>query len=281
MNIPFTKMHGAGNDFALLDGRNALVDDLGALARSMGDRHLGVGFDQLLVVRNGSAHPFKMEIWNADGSRAEMCGNGIRCFAKWLFDEQDISVGVMNVETEAGVRRLNVSGYENGSFYASVGMGVPDFEPSHIPMNADRARTPTTINVEGHEVTVTGVSMGNPHAVSFQSDIDAFPLSEIGPLVEGHPLFPERVNFEIVHVKKENGHLAARVWERGAGLTLACGTGAAASAAVAIQAGKTPPGDVLVDMPGGSLHVTWWGDGNELILRGPAVTVFDSVWQTA
>lgn len=280
MNIPFTKMHGAGNDFVLLDGRHALADDLTDLARSMADRHLGIGFDQLLVVRNGERHVFKMEIWNGDGSRAEMCGNGIRCFAKWLFDEQEISIGPIDVETEAGVRRLDISGYQDGSFQASVGMGIPDFEPSHIPMKVDHALSPAVINAEGHEVTVTGVSMGNPHAVAFRDDINDFPLSEIGPAVETHPLFPEHVNFEIVHVKGGN-QLSARVWERGAGLTLACGTGAAASAAIAIQAGKIAPGDVVLNMPGGTLHVTWWGQDTELILRGPAVTVFDGVWQTA
>ena len=280
MNIPFTKMHGSGNDFVIFDGRHALAGDLSDLARSMGNRHLGIGFDQLLVVRNGEAHPFKMEIWNGDGSRAEMCGNGIRCFAKWLFDEQEISIGAIDVETESGVRRLDISGYQDGSFQASVGMGIPDFEPSHIPMKVDHALSPATINAEGHEVTVTGVSMGNPHAVAFQDDIDGFPLSVIGPLVEAHSLFPERVNFEIVRVEGTN-ELAVRVWERGAGLTLACGTGAAASVAVAIQTGKIALGDVVLKMPGGTLHVTWWGNDTELILRGPAVTVFDGIWQSS
>ena len=279
MTLPFTKMHGAGNDFVLLDGRADLPSDLGDVARAIGDRHMGVGFDQLLVVRDGQSHPYHMEIWNSDGSLAEMCGNGIRCFAKWLYDQGELSTGPVTVQTAGGPRPIQVGGYVNGSFQAAVGMGVPDFDPANIPMHTNGPGSRTTLNPNGMQLTVTGVSMGNPHAVSFQDSVDEFPLEHIGPLVEHDPAFPERVNFEIVQVLAP-GHLSVRVWERGAGITLACGTGASAAVAAAVLEGRIDPGTVDLDMPGGRLRVDWNGPGHELILRGPAATVFEGAWPT-
>jgi diaminopimelate epimerase len=279
MSHSFTKMHGAGNDFVLLDGRNHLPANVGPLARAMANRQTGVGFDQLLVVRNGATTSYAMEIWNSDGSRAEMCGNGIRCFAKWLFDQGEVSAGPLEVETLGGVRQLQVSGYRNTEFEASVGMGVPDFDPTHIPLDSDDHTNRVTLYPGGIRLDLTGVSMGNPHAVAFRDDLDRFPLSKIGPLVEFDPAFPERINFEIVHVVGPR-NLEARVWERGTGITMACGTGAAAAVAVAIHEGRIDPGSVDLDMPGGTLRVTWSGANEELILRGPAVTVFNGIWPT-
>ena len=280
MNLPFTKMHGAGNDFVLLDGRQDVPADLGDVARAIGDRHMGVGFDQMLVVRPGDAHPYHMEIWNSDGSLAEMCGNGIRCFAKWLFDQRELSTGPVTVETAGGPRRIEIGGYVNGSFQAAVGMGMPDFDPSNIPMLTDGPGSRLTLQPDGMPLTVTGVSMGNPHAVTFHDSVDDFPLEHIGPLVEHNPAFPERVNFEIVQVIGR-GQLRARVWERGAGITLACGTGAAACMAAAVSEGRIDPGTAVLDMPGGRLRVDWDGPGHELILRGPAATVFKGAWPSA
>ncbi len=279
MTLPFTKMHGAGNDFVLLDGRHNLPSDLGDVARAIGDRHMGVGFDQLLVVRDGTSYPYHMEIWNSDGSLAEMCGNGIRCFAKWLYDQGELSTGPVTVQTAGGPRPIQVGGYVNGSFQAAVGMGVPDFDPANIPMHTDGPDSRTTLNPDGLQLTVTGVSMGNPHAVSFQESVDDFPLEHIGSLVEHDQAFPERVNFEIVQVLAP-GHLSVRVWERGAGITLACGTGASAAVAAAVLEGHIDPGTVDLDMPGGRLRVDWNGPGHELILRGPAATVFEGAWPT-
>ena len=279
MSRSFTKMHGAGNDFVLLDGRSHLPTNVGPLAQAMANRRTGVGFDQLLVVRHGDTTPYAMEIWNADGSQAEMCGNGIRCFAKWLFDQGEVSTGPLEVETRGGIRQLQISGYRNAEFEASVGMGVPDFDPAHIPMNSNDRTNRVTLHPAGIRLDLTGVSMGNPHAVAFRDDLDQFPLSEIGPLVEFDPAFPERVNFEIVRVLDPR-HLEARVWERGTGITMACGTGAAAAIAVAIHQGRIDPGSVDLDMPGGTLGVTWLGDNDELILRGPATTVFNGTWPT-
>ena len=158
-------------------------------------------------------------------------------------------------------------------------MGVPSFAPASLPMApGDASPNWPTLHVNGHEIEVTGVSVGNPHAVAFiDDDVDTFPLATIGPLVEHHPTFPERTNFEIVDVTAP-GELRVRVWERGAGLTLACGTGAAATAAAAIAAGRVAPGNVALDMPGGRLHVTWAGDGNEVTMQGPAATVFTGEW---
>ncbi len=280
MNLPFTKLHGAGNDFVLLDGRGGLASDLSDLARAIGDRRTGVGFDQLLVVRGGRAHDYGMEIWNADGSQAEMCGNGIRCFAKWLFDRGEIGTGPIQIETLGGPRRVEVAGYRRAAFAAAVGMGAPDFDPATLPMRSDGPDARATLRPDGMTLEVTGVSMGNPHAVAFVDDVQAFPLERVGPLVEHDAAFPERVNFEIARIAGP-GHLHARVWERGAGITLACGTGAAAAAAAAVRTGRLPPGDIALDMPGGRLHVTWHGPHHELILRGPAVTVFEGVWPQA
>ncbi len=277
MSLSFTKMHGAGNDFVLLDGRDGVPAELDEIACAIGDRHMGVGFDQLLVVRPGASHPYHMEIWNSDGSLAEMCGNGIRCFAKWLFDQGELSSGPVIVETAGGPRRLEIGGYVNGLFEAAVGMGVPDFEPANIPMRTDGPGSRATLQPDGLTLTVTGVSMGNPHAVTFQESVDDFPLEHIGPLVEHDPTFPERVNFEIVQVVGPN-HLRARVWERGAGITLACGTGASACVAAAVLEGRIDPGAIELDMPGGRLRVVWDGPGHELILRGPAATVFEGAW---
>ncbi len=277
VSLAFTKMHGAGNDFVLLDGREALPGDLGPLAAALADRRFGVGCDQVLVVRDGQDTRFAMEIWNADGSRAEMCGNGIRCFAKWLYERGELGNQREVIETLGGPRWVEAA-EANGGLRVTTGMGVPSFDPSSLPMlPGDSAPNMTTLHVNGQAIEITGVSVGNPHAVTFVDDVDAFPLAAIGPQVEHHPTFPERTNFEIVNVMAP-GELRVRVWERGAGLTLACGTGAAATAAAAIAAGRVAPGNVALDMPGGRLHVIWDGDGNEVTMQGPAATVFTGQW---
>jgi len=271
-------MHGAGNDFVLLDGRDTLAADLGSLAAELADRRFGVGCDQVLVVRDGRDARFAMEIWNADGSRAEMCGNGIRCFAKWLYERGELGNQREVIETLGGPRWVEAAN-ANGRLRVTTGMGVPSFDPASLPMApGDSTPNMTTLHVNGQDIEITGVSVGNPHAVAFiDDDVDAFPLATIGPLVEHHPTFPERTNFEIVDVTAPD-ELRVRVWERGAGLTLACGTGAAATAAAAIAAGRVAPGNVALDMPGGRLHVTWDGDGNEVTMQGPAATVFTGEW---
>lgn len=271
-------MHGAGNDFVLLDGRTGLPDDLSDLAPELASRHFGVGCDQVLVVRAGKTARFMMEIWNADGSRAEMCGNGIRCLAKWLYDRDEIGTNRQVIETLGGPRWVEVDSTHEGLRIA-VGMGVPSLDPMMLPMKPGcLVANVTTLELAGHTIEVTGVSVGNPHAVAFVKDVEAFPLPLIGPLVENHPVFPERTNFEIVEVSND-AELVVRVWERGAGTTLACGTGAAAAAVAAITRGHCRPGRLALEMPGGRLDVTWDGPQAELMLHGPADTVFVGEWR--
>ncbi len=279
MSLTFTKMHGAGNDFVLLDGREPLPVDMELLAAPLADRRFGVGCDQVLVVRDGQEARFAMDIWNADGSRAEMCGNGIRCFAKWLYERGELGSRREVIETLGGPRWVEVA-EADGELRVTVGMGVPSFDPASLPMTpGTQVPNAATLQVNGHVIDVTGVSVGNPHVVAFIDDVDAFPLATVGPLVERHPWFPQRTNFEVVSITAQR-ELRVRVWERGAGLTLACGSGATAVTAAAIAAGRVAPGEVALDMPGGRLQVTWGGGESELTLRGPATTVFAGEWPT-
>ena len=279
MSLTFTKMHGAGNDFVLLDGRGTLPVAIESLATALADRRFGVGCDQILVVRDGQEARFAMDIWNADGSRAEMCGNGIRCFAKWLYERGELGSRREVIETLGGPRWVEVA-EADGELRVTVGMGVPSFDPASLPMTpGTQVPNAATLQVNGHVIDVTGVSVGNPHVVAFIDDVDAFPLATVGPLVERHPWFPQRTNFEVVSITAQR-ELRVRVWERGAGLTLACGSGATAVTAAAIAAGRVAPGEVALDMPGGRLQVTWGGGESELTLRGPATTVFAGEWPT-
>ena len=279
MSLTFTKMHGAGNDFVLLDGRGTLPVAIESLATALADRRFGVGCDQVLVVRDGQEARFAMDIWNADGSRAEMCGNGIRCFAKWLYERGELGSRREVIETLGGPRWVEVA-EADGELRVTVGMGVPSFDPASLPMTpGTQVPNAATLQVNGHVIDVTGVSVGNPHVVAFIDDVDAFPLATVGPLVERHPWFPQRTNFEVVSITAPR-ELRVRVWERGAGLTLACGSGATAVTAAAIAAGRVAPGEVALDMPGGRLQVTWGGGESELTLRGPATTVFAGEWPT-
>ncbi len=279
MSLTFTKMHGAGNDFVLLDGRGTLPVAIESLATALADRRFGVGCDQVLVVRDGQEARFAMDIWNADGSRAEMCGNGIRCFAKWLYERGELGSRREVIETLGGPRWVEVA-EADGELRVTVGMGVPSFDPASLPMTpGTQVPNAATLQVNGHVIDVTGVSVGNPHVVAFIDDVDAFPLATVGPLVERHPWFPQRTNFEVVSITAQR-ELRVRVWERGAGLTLACGSGATAVTAAAIAAGRVAPGEVALDMPGGRLQVTWGGGESELTLRGPATTVFAGEWPT-
>ena len=279
MSLTFTKMHGAGNDFVLLDGRGTLPVAIESLATALADRRFGVGCDQVLVVRDGQEARFAMDIWNADGSRAEMCGNGIRCFAKWLYERGELGSHREVIETLGGPRWVEVA-EADGELRVTVGMGVPSFDPASLPMTpGTQVPNAATLQVNGHVIDVTGVSVGNPHVVAFIDDVDAFPLATVGPLVERHPWFPQRTNFEVVSITAQR-ELRVRVWERGAGLTLACGSGATAVTAAAIAAGRVAPGEVALDMPGGRLQVTWGGGESELTLRGPATTVFTGEWPT-
>jgi diaminopimelate epimerase len=277
--VKFLKMHGTGNDFVVLDGLRAPlpVADWPTMARSMCDRHFGVGSDGILIVEPSERADFRMRMFNPDGSESEMCGNGIRCFAKYVFDAGLARGREMAVETGAGVLNLLVHGRNGAAERVTVSMGVPELRPARIPVAVEgEIARDVTVEGVGADVRVTCVSMGNPHAVMFlDGPVAAFPLEQVGPRVEHHRLFPRRVNFEVVQPRSHD-EVDARVWERGAGLTLACGTGACAVAAAARVHGLI--GDtVRVNLPGGSLEIEWDG-ASEILMTGPAALVFEGDW---
>ena len=277
--LRFTKMHGAGNDYVYVDGRDE-SRDWPTLAEAMSDRHRGVGSDGLIVaLRSGSAD-LRMAMFNADGSEGEMCGNGIRCLVAFALYKGIVSTGTspVAVETLAGPRTVTPL-WENGRVSsAMVGMGEPMLEPDEIPVLAPRLDQVMeyALQVDGQSFVIGCVSMGNPHAVAFiDTPVDDVPLHEIGPMVEHHPMFPKRVNFEIVNLI-DSGRVKARVWERGSGLTEACGTGACAIGVVGLLSGRTGS-DLEVALPGGDLRVQWDGR-REVVMEGPVQSVFDGEW---
>ena len=279
----FTKMHGAGNDYVLLDARE-MEGDWSALAIAMCDRHTGVGSDGILLVLPSESADVRMRMFNPDGSEAEMCGNGIRCLAKYVLDRGiiDIGEGLLRVETLAGLKVVQASWSDGKVTRARVGMGEPELSPERIPvaLSEDMSGGPVLdfpIDIDGVTLELTFVSMGNPHAVAFiNTPVKDFPLHRIGPLVEHHIIFPNQVNFSIVNVDDQS-HLTARVWERGAGETLACGTGACAIA-VASRLHEFTGSDVDIMLPGGTLGIAL--DGNDHVwLEGPAEEVFEGEWR--
>ncbi len=272
MSIHFTKLQATGNDFVLVDARG-LEGDWSALARAMCRRHFGVGADGLILLLESRQADFQMRFFNPDGSEAEACGNGLRCFARYLL-ERDLARGpLIRVETLGGIRVVEVRGD-----LIRVGMGKPELAPENIPVRVEGPRTVLNdkLEVKGQELRLSFVSMGNPHAVCFtESPVFEFPLFEVGPAVENHPLFPQRTNFEVAGVMAPD-RLEARVWERGVGETLSCGTGACAVAVVAQLEGVAGE-KVQVGLPGGELLVEWDGRG-EVFLSGPAELVFEGEW---
>ena len=276
----FSKLHGAGNDYIYVDAR-AGERDWTELARQVSDRHFGIGSDGLILLKNSDVADAKMQMFNADGSEGMMCGNGIRCFIRFGMDILALNQANISFDIETASGMLNVRPiWESGVITrASVSMGAPIFRPSDIPVNAPDGMNPVVdypITVDGVELLLTCVSMGNPHAVMFlDQPVEDYPLTTIGPKVENHPVFPARVNFEVVNVI-DSGRIRVRVWERGSGITLACGTGACA-AVVAARLQGLVGNKVAVELPGGELEVSWSGDG-EVILEGPVAHIFDGDW---
>lgn len=275
----FSKLHGTGNDFIVIDARE-LERDWSKLAVAMCDRHVGVGADGVLLVRTSDVAGLRMVLYNADGSEAEMSGNGMRCFVKYAVDRglARLQDGTLAVETLAGVMTTWVTLGGAGVESVRVGMGWPRFAPQEIPV-AIEAEPPILdfpLEVDGRTIPVTCLSMGNPHAVHFiDGAVERYPLLELGPKVEHHPLFPKRVNFEVARVPGRD-RIEARTWERGVGETLACGTGACAIMVAARLHGRV---DNRVELrePGGTLLLEWDGQ-NEVYLTGPAVEVFEGEW---
>ena len=275
----FYKVHGLGNDFILFDARSRRLD-WHRLAPRLCDRHFGIGADGLLLLETGEEAPFRMRIINADGSEAEMCGNGIRCFAKYLADHSYIPADQdeLEIETLAGIQRVRLIRRGGVVEAVRVAMGRPRLDPAEIPVDLPGPGPiidyPMTVG--SHRLALTFVSMGNPHAVAFIGDpVEAFPLEQVGPKVEHHALFPKRMNFEVVNRLAPDCY-RVRVWERGVGLTLACGTGACA-VAVAARLKRLAPEKVRVELPGGALDIEWDGQG-EVYMTGPAAEVFVGEW---
>ena len=273
MKLPFTKMHGAGNDFVVLDGIRGALPPLEPLARRLGDRHFGIGFDQLLVVRPARAADFRMEIFNADGSQVEMCANGIRCFFQYLREAGHTQAEELRVETLSGV----VVPRWAGPGRVTVEMGPPVLAPAKIPTRLGDPSGPgpvldVPLAVDGRELRVSSVSMGNPHCVVYVEDVADAPVETLGPRIETHDAFPNRVNVEFVEVV-DRGHVRQRTWERGAGETLACGSGACATVVASILRGVAEP-RVRVELRGGELDISWAGGVASVLMTGPAATVF-------
>ena len=287
-SFPFWKMHGAGNDFVVTDvdegaeGATRSDAEWGALAGRVCDRHFGVGADGLIAVMPSDVGDRRMRIFNADGSEAEMCGNGIRCLVKFVLDQDEAlsARGTLRVETLAGVLDAVATPGDDGTVVrVRVGMGEPHFAPADLGALVEQAAPVLDLPLEaaGMEHHLTLVSMGNPHAVLFIDEpVAAFELERIGSAIEHHPVFSRRTNFEVVRVR-DRGAIEMRVWERGVGETLACGSGACASAVASRLHGFV--GDTVdVALPGGTLGIGWDGAG-EVTLEGPAARVFASVWE--
>jgi diaminopimelate epimerase len=269
--IPFTKMHGAGNDFIVLDGISAPLPPLEPIARRLCDRHLGIGADQILVLRPSSAADFRMEIWNADGGQVEMCANGIRAFFKFVRDRGLTRKQEISVETLGGV----VHPCWVGDDLVRVDMGLPVLAPAKIPTRLGAGDGPVldvALDVDGEPFRVSSVSMGNPHCVLYVPDVDAAPVTELGPRIEHHPAFPNRVNVEFVQVVSRD-RVRQRTWERGTGETLACGSGACAVAVVSILRGVVGR-DLTVALRGGELSLSWPAPDAHVFMTGPAAEVF-------
>ncbi len=271
--LPFTKMHGCGNDFIVLDGISHELPPLEPLAARLADRNFGIGADQLLVVRPAgtAAADFRMEIFNADGSQVEMCANGIRCCYKFLRDRGHTDADEIGVETLSGVVRPRWAGEDR----VSVDMGRPILEPAKIPTRLGSGEGPVIdapLTVAGEILKVSSVSMGNPHAVINVDDPERAELERLGPLVEQHPAFPNRTNVEFVTPVSRN-RIRQRTWERGTGETLACGSGACAVAVVSILRGVVDR-SVTIELRGGELAIEWPSDDAQVRMTGPAAEVY-------
>jgi len=274
MKLQFTKMHGLGNDFVLINAiHQEALPSLAPFCKNYSDRRFGIGFDQALILRPSKSADFKMEIFNADGSQVEMCGNGIRCLAKYIWDRGLSVKRELTIETLAGIIRPVKEGD-----LIRVDMGEPILDAPSIPVNLEGEVMGYPLKVLDREFPITCVSMGNPHAVIFVEDLQSFPVEKYGPVIENHPLFPKRINVEFVRVmgglKGTAGEIQVRVWERGAGETLACGTGACASA-VATYVNGLADRKVIVHLAGGDLLIHWSDKDHHVYMTGPAVEVYN------
>lgn len=274
--MKFTKMHGLGNDYVYVNCFEEKIDNPPAVARFVSDRHFGIGSDGLIMINPSKTADFEMEMYNADGSRGEMCGNGIRCVAKYVYDYGLTDKTQISVETLGGIKYLDLTVEDGKVSLVKVDMGKPELEADLIPIISKREQViDEPIEVDGKEYHMTGVSMGNPHAVIYVDDVKGLDLEKIGPKFENHERFPKRINTEFVHCI-DRQTVEMRVWERGSGETLACGTGACAVAVSSILNNLTDT-QVTVKLLGGDLQIEWDREKDRVFMTGPATVVFDGV----
>ena len=272
--MKFTKMQGLGNDYVYVNCFEEKIENPSELAVKVSDRHFGIGSDGLILIRPSEVADFRMTMFNADGSESEMCGNGIRCVGKYVYDYGLTDKTEVSVETLAGIKYLKFLIKDGKVDMVTVNMGEPILKPELVPVVGEGdAVIDSPIEVDGKEYKMTCVSMGNPHSVVFVDDVDNFPLHEVGPLFEHHKAFPRRVNAEFCQVI-DRTHAKMRVWERGTGETLACGTGTCATAVACILNGKTED-KVTITLLGGDLIIRWDREKNVIYMTGPARVVFD------
>ena len=270
----FTKMQGLGNDYVYVNCFQETIENPSEAAIKVSDRHFGIGSDGLILIKPSEVADFRMDMYNADGSQAEMCGNGIRCVAKYVYDYGLTDQTEISVETLAGIKYLKLQIEDGKVSQITVNMGQPELNPVKIPVQAEGERVvDEPIVVNGVTYKMTCVSMGNPHCIVFIDDTANFPLEEIGPMFENHKRFPKRVNTEFIQILNRN-EVNMRVWERGSGETLACGTGACASAVACVLNGLTED-EITLHLLGGDLSVRWDRKENVVYMTGPAKVVFD------
>lgn len=271
MLVRFTKMHGLGNDFMVIDAVSQRVRLTPKIVCRLADRHTGIGFDQLLLVEPPSRPDmdFRYRIFNADGSEVEHCGNGARCFGRFVRERRLTVKDEIHVETARGQAIL----YLLPDRQVDVDMGVPELSPAEIPFTAESQAATYRVEANGEQVELSAVSMGNPHGVVLVDNVDTAPVATLGPVLEAHPRFPKKANIGFMQVINR-GEIRLRVFERGAGETLACGTGACAAVVAGRQRGLLDE-EVLVHLPGGDLRIRWAGEGQSLRMVGPATTVFE------
>ena len=271
MLVRFTKMHGLGNDFMVIDALSQRVRITPNIVRKLSDRHLGIGFDQLLLVEPPSRPDmdFRYRIYNADGSEVEHCGNGARCFGRFVRDRRLTTKDEIRVETARGHAIIHLLRDRQ----VDVDMGAPELRPAEIPFQAEQQSVTYAVDVNGESVELSAVSMGNPHGVLVVGDVESAPVETLGPALEAHPRFPQKANIGFMQVVNR-GEIRLRVYERGAGETLACGTGACAAVVAGRLRGLLDE-EVQVHLPGGNLRIRWVGDGEAVRMTGPATTVFE------
>lgn len=273
--MKFTKMHGCGNDYVYVDCTKQMIENPGEVSKIVSDRHFGIGSDGLILICASDVADFRMAMYNADGSEGAMCGNGIRCVAKFVYDKGLTDKTNLSIETKSGIKNLELT-IENGKVsLVKVNMGAPILTSKDIPVDVDTEKCiDSDINVDGKDYKITCVSMGNPHAVTFiDEDVKKFPLEKIGPKFENHPMFPDRVNTEFVQVINRH-EVNMRVWERGSGETLACGTGTCATVVACVLNGLTDD-EVTVHLLGGDLFIKYDRENDTVWMTGPAVIAFE------